>query len=290
MCFGSVRVISTMAIWLTCGTAMATLIASDNFDYDTGEIDGKSGGNGSWSTAWDNFDNADDSEIVSPITALTYNAGTGATTLGGGNALKLTKATGSRTPVIRNLTGVSAGQTFYYRFLVRLDSDTWDDDDFFTGFVDANKLTAADVHNSPNLGLKAALSGAHDIFARTNTSASHAVSDEEFAAQTTYLLVAKFEDTDADSTYDKASLWVNPSVGDESSPDATDSYASAATGAMDWLGWWYGGSLDSTDILLVDDVAVSTTFDDAIGVPEPSSLLLAVIGLLLVGWRRCRTY
>ncbi len=272
---------------LAASTVRAEVIARDNFNYAAGEIGGLGGATDGWTSAWENFGHTEDSQVVAPSTPLTYNAGAGASALGGGNALQITKVSGSLTPVGRGYA-VTTGQTpLYMRFLVRLDSDTWDSNDFMTGWLDASIGVSSDSHgDNPNLGLRAGNAGVNDFYARVRSDM--AIPNVAFAAQTTYLVVAKFEDTAGDTWYTKASIWVNPVVGDEGSPDATVETDQSLNQFIGSLGWRFGGGLDSNDIFLVDDVAMASTFDAAIGVPEPTtvSVLLAGGGLLMMRHRR----
>lgn len=287
----SIVAMASLLLVAICTTARSQEIVRDNFDYTTGDIGGMFGGTGSWSTNWFVHGNQQYSEVVAPSTPLSFNG------LGGGNALQLTRVdTNAITPAVRGFTGLSSGQTFYQRFLIRLDSDTWDGDDFFTGFADNNTGNAGSTHGgSPNMGLRAANPGDDDFFARLDSDDPLTnIPSDDFAANTTYLILAKFEDlVAADDRYDQASIWVNPSPGDEFSPDAVTALSDSDSAlAIDSLGWRFGTSLDSDDVFLVDDVAITTDFASAVGtqlVPEPGTFaiwgLVAAVALLF-GWRK----
>jgi len=270
---------------------LADLVARDNFDYATGEIGGQNGGEG-WVGDWENFDNTDTSEVVTPTTALSYNAGGGYRTLGGGNALQLAKEQNIVTPVIRQFDELPSGETFYMRYLINLTTNTWDGDDFFVGFADYQEQSDNFAHaNSPNVGLRAANSGPTDFFARPDTGSTMATSGESFVVQTTYLVVARFEDSsDSDGDYDLTSIWINPTFADAGTPDDTsnlDTNISFPMGAMEYVGWRFGSNLNASDVLLVDDLAITTSFEEAIGVPEPASVaMLAIGGGLLLARRK----
>jgi hypothetical protein len=289
---------AALGAWLVVGLVVATttargdIIARDNFDYVAGEVNGMSGGSGAWAGAWTNFNKPANSEVVSPSTPMTYNAGGGAATLGGGAALQLTKSTGIQTPVTRAFSGIAAGESVYFRFLLRLDTDTWDDNDFFTGWMDYIPSTELGTHGgTPSAGLRAVNDAtANDFFARVSSdSAGHAVPGVAFSSQTTYLIVGFFESTDADTNYERASIWINPTSGEALTPHATGSGESASANLLDWVGWRFGDNLESDDVLLVDDVAITTTFNEAIGIPEPGTavyLLCAAALKAMMGRRR----
>lgn len=271
---------------ITVPVLHADIVARDNFDYSLGSIDGANDGVGNWTGAWNNFGRDAHSELVSPATPLTYSAGVDAYTLGGGTALQFTRQADSvQTPVLRSFSGLAAGESVYFRYLLRLDSDTWDSTDFFTGWLDSDSGAGElDVRgDGPNLGLRAANAGSNDFFARvSNDTGAEAIPSIAFASQTTYLIVGLYEDSDNDGFYDTASIWINPTSADAGSPHAVSTVGiSSIPDPMACLGWRFGNNLNTNDILLVDDVAVTTTFDSAIGViPEPGTIGLMLIGLL----------
>jgi hypothetical protein len=290
---------AALGAWLVVGlvlaatTARGDIIARDNFDYDAGEVNGMNGGSGAWAGAWTNHNVTAVSEIVSPATPLTYNAGGGAATLGGGTALQLAKSVANQTPVDRGFSGLESGDTVFLRFLLRLDTDTWDDNDFFTGWLDSVPGNALSTRgNTVNTGLRAVNDAtANDFFSRVDNAASHAVPEIAFASLTTFLIVARFEDTNSDNFYDLASIWVNPVAGEGAAPHATATGIADYASALGFVGWRFGDNLEAGDVFLVDDVAVTTTFDEAIGIPEPSSAVLLLFGAalrVLTGRRRRR--
>ena len=88
-------------------------------------------------------------------------------------------------------------------------------------------------------------------------------------------------DTGGGPEYDAAWLWVNPSIADEGSPDATET---PIDGPVSSAGYRHV-NLDDTDIVHLRDIVVSTDFASA--VPEPfSAMLLGLGGLALLRRRR----
>jgi hypothetical protein len=253
--------------------AQGLVLARDNFDYDPGEIGGLSGGTGEWAEAWNTFSQPGASEIVTPETPLVFD--TGADVLGGGNALRLTKTGTEQTALIRRFVSTASNETVYVRFLLRLESDTWDDNDFFVGFLDPNFANAGDARGTvPNVGLRAALSGANDIMARPQSNAGgEAVAPVAFSAQTTYLLVMKVQRVSGSgSTYNRATLWVNPTFQDEPNPAAVGAAYASSAFSVQYVGFRFGNTLDADDVILIDDLAVSTSWE---GVIAPPKLVLA---------------
>jgi hypothetical protein len=272
--------------------ASSAVISEDNFDYSAGNTNGLDGGTG-WAGSWNNFYQNELSAIVTPTTALTY-SNTGANTIGGGNAVETHRVDGntSNTSMIRQSSGVATGETFYLRVLIRMESGTWDNDDFIVAFADDEEGTRSSSHSpGPNLGLRGALSGTEDFMARTNTS-NYATSDVSFVAGVTYMMVAKFEDTNGDDQYDTASIWINPEVGDASTPQAVSSVDSSYVSTISYAGFRLGGSLEEEDIFLFDALAITDSWDSALSViPESgssSSLMGVGIIILVLSYRRFR--
>ncbi len=277
---------------LTPFLATATVISEENFDYAVGNTYNLGGGTG-WVGDWNNFAQTELSAIVAPSTALTY-SNTGANTIGGGNALETQRVStnNSNTPMIRQSTGVPTGETFYLRVLMRMESGTWNDDDFIVAFADDEEGTRSSSHSpGPNLGLRGALSGTEDFMARTSTS-NYAVSDVSFSAGNTYMLVAKFEDSDADDQYDTASIWVNPAVGDAATPQAVSTVGDSFVSTISYAGFRLGGSLDDGDIFLFDALVLADSWNSALSVIPESNSSPALMGvgivLLALSYRRYR--
>lgn len=242
--------------------AQGLVLARDNFDYEPGEIGGMNGGTGDWAAAWSTFSQPAASEIVTPDTPLVFDVG--GKILGGGNALRLAMTAGEIVPLIRRFTSTASNETVYVRFLLRLESNTWDDNDFFVCFLDPNLSNATDNRaGKPNVGLRAALPGANDFMARPHVNGGEAVAPVAFAAQTTYLLVMKLENVDG-SYYNRVKLWINPSCRDENNPAAVGNNYSSSISRVQYVGFRFGSTLDNDDIFLIDDLAVATAWEGVI--------------------------
>ncbi len=248
---------------------LSTIIAGENFDYDTGEIYNTAGGSG-WTNTWNTFGQPDFTEVVTPSPAVTY-AGTGMLPMGGGNALQITGDNLGRVALLRNFPATTAGETVYLRYLLRRTSAGWSDTDFLSAFINETGTgpSAADHLTAPSLGVYAVHAGDADFFARLDNSANYAIPSTTFTSNTTYLLVARYSNTTGADTFDKVEVWIDPGIDDEGSPDATLSGVESSADLVDRLGWRTGSNLSSADVLLVDDVVFADSWDAAIGALIP---------------------
>ncbi len=274
-------------------TGSAATVAEDNFDYATGNTNNLNGGTG-WSGGWNNFFNDAQSQIVTPTTALTY-TNAGANPIGGGNALQLVNNPPSaalNTAVVREFSGLDAGETFYIRFLIRMESGSWDSNDFLTSFVDGDEGTQSASHSpGPNAGLRGLNdAGNKDFFSRTGSS-NYANSSMDFTSSTTYLVVARYEDANEDGEYDQTSIWVNPQVGDAGTPQGTSTIAQSYVSTASYAGFRFGSNLDSDDVFTIDALAITDDWNSALNViPESnSSVMYLTVCLVLLGLSRFRT-
>jgi len=270
------KIAAALALCAFTPLSMAAIIASDNFDYATGEVAGQNGGSG-WAGAW------------SANTGVTQVA-TPSTSLGGGNALQVTG--NNNNAAYRQLSSAFTGDNLYVDFYIQLDAGVLSANDFLGLWLDT--ASTGDHTNRPNIGIKADGSGTNDVFVRTNgtTGAFASSSNIGTTNDITYHIVGLLSRT-APGNYTSFSLWLNPTV-DSTAADAI-MLGNTGLSQISYVGF-RSVNLDSGDVLLIDDLQLSTTWNEALrittsttnDVPEPGTAALIGLGLLGFGLSKRR--
>ena len=259
------------------GSSHAAVIASDNFSYSVGEIAGQNGGTG-WSGAWNGV--AALTEVDDPGVPLGYSA-PGLAVNGGDRALRVSG--NNDNAVSRSLASQNAN-TIFVSFLVRT-SGAFTSNDFGAFWFD-NVATGTHLQ-APNIGMKADGSGGLDFMSRLRLG--NEVYSTASLANTSYLVVGRLSKSVAGpgSNYDRFALWVNPTTGEENTPDA-NAVVGSNISSFNQIGI-RTANLSSGEAFFFDSFLVATSYQEAIGaVPEPGTMTLAGVGalLLLFGRRR----
>jgi hypothetical protein len=270
--FSALAGLLAASLTLATHSAQAAVIAYDGFEgYTLGDTVGQNGGSGDWNQAWRSYSSTDEQQQVLG-SGLSYNSG-GIVIDGGSRSVEVIGGTAG-TVLQRNFDTTTAS-TVYFRFLLRLSSDTLDAGDFSSGFLE---------NDGPNMGYRddGSPGGEGALFARLSPTVY--AEDGTLSYNTTYLLIAKL-DRSADGTYDDISFWVNPGANDSNSPDAT---ASITTGAANFstFGLRVGSLLEAADKVVYDEILVSDTWGGAIPEPTTVGLLLGAAGALILLRRR----
>lgn len=247
---------------------VSQLAAVDNFAYDSGELHGASGGDG-WGGNWSA--NTGVTQVVAPSTVLSHDFGNGIS-LEGSNAVAISGNNNSAAS--RVFDAPLAGDDMYLSYLIR-----WSE-----GEVGRNDFLNIWLNNvgGPSLGVKGnedSDTGTLDFYVRTFNGPSVAYAGEITGDEDHFLVARLFKTGDHGDNYDGINLWVDPLFSDAASPDATmlgDSGLSSIAG----LGM-RSVNLDADDVALIDMLRVGTSWRAVVTeVPEPSSLLLGLLGVL----------
>jgi hypothetical protein len=265
------RSAAALSLAFVASHAGAAVIAQDGFQsYSTGALNGANGGSG-WGGAWSATGNAN---VVDP-----------AANLSGNRALALTG--NANNAAVRTLASSFSGNSLFVSFLVQADRGTSiDRNDFMGLWLDLGTNNGGT--NRPNIGIKGnqdSTTSTNDLFARTTGTNGSYAPGSNIDALDTYLVVGHLY-RNAAGNYTNFDLWLNPTVDDFLSPDASFT-GNAGISAIDRVGIRLA-NLDSGDRILIDNLRLSTTFQEATAIPEPGVLGLLGLGLAGLAFARRR--
>lgn len=224
----------------------------DTFNYPNGSLNGKSGGGG-FSTAW---------------TA----AGSGQTVNGG--QLRITGNNDNM--AYRTLASAQSG-TVYFSFNFRFTGAASDaTNDFFALWFD--NVTTGGHTGVPNVGLKG-----DGFFARLSLGGE--TYGPNLVAGQDYFLVGKLEKTVSGGTYNKVTLWVDPTDESSSSISKTGS-SSSGIASFDKIGIRTANLNPTGDSVDFDNFQMGYSFDSVEELPAPPALVLAALGIPALGLAR----
>lgn len=255
------KLLAACALSAFAPLSIAAIIASENFDYNSGELNQKTGGTG-WAGAW--VANASVTQVVTP-----------GVTLNGGNALQISG--NNNNAAYRPLESAFSGNSLYVSFYVQVQSGSFTANDFVGLWLDVSNTGAHTAR--PNIGIKADGNGSNDVFVRTSGTGGVFAPNSNIGSTigVTSHIVGLLSRSGS-GNYDSFAMWLNPALGDLNTPDAI---MTGPTGIsqVSYIGF-RSANLDSGDALLIDGLQLSTTWKEALRVPEPGTVALLGLGLL----------
>lgn len=295
------RIFNVRNLMLALGMALASeacaaVIAYDGFEEYTagGQVESSStvslnGGSG-FTSGYDVDDARRTNLVISDQTSSPLVYSNGAITIQGGNRALAINDAATATALLTRAFPETNGITtpLYFSFLFSTNQPslivTGDTRDFLQFGLDggAGGEPNASIGDSNGTENQA-------FFARAGAGGTTATSSIAVAPLTTYLLVGKIY-SQGGVAFDRVALIVNPTSLTE--PSAT-STASASTGIGNGTNFdrftIRTANTDAGDIYLFDELKIGTTYESVVTpVPEPSSVLLVLSGLGLLGWRQLR--
>jgi len=258
----------------------AAVIATDSFNYTVGSnLNGQNGGTG-WSGSW--TASTVSTSIVSG--GLSYSSGS-VQVNGGSTALQVGASASSdnaSSPIVRQFSAQSSSD-FYFSFLVSSPyGSPATNDDYFSvwlGNATPNPFSAANVFQA----YERLLTGTTVGF---GANAEGVTSNASYSSlpNTVSLVVGRITTggpSGSGSNYDRLELYINPSSAVlPSTPDAAANVASGGLASIDRIGLRFALLDNSSDLYLVDNLTVGTTFASV--VPEVRSTgLCGAAGLVL---------
>lgn len=240
-------------------------------------ISGTSGGLG-WTTAWSS---AFASRVNFVNQSLNYSAGQVAIS-GGNSALEISGPAGNGGDLVANREFANQSGTIYFSFLFRTSTSAGLSNDFAQFGLDSANV-------NPHVSVGHTSTGANDttnteFFARSDTSSSNFTGVDTVANQT-YFLVARVT---KGTTYNQVDLYVNPTTITEPVLASASIMGNSTLTGLDTFVLRMA-RLEPADRYLIDELRITTSYAEAIGLPEPASLTmfaLGAAGLAAWGWRR----
>ncbi len=300
--------IASVLLVLVAGTAGAAVVASDDFNsYNAGSLSGQGASGGGWDAGW-----AGSTNDITVITTggLSYDAG-GVTISGGDNAVQLVDdASGAIDLATRNLGTAQNGSDYYIRYLINWKAGSMGNQDRVTTSVNAYRDLGGGSKSNESTEAWAGFDWDNGIdkliFGDTHQGSGTVpvYSDVDVVVGETYLLVMRYrKDPDGAyfngttyntyNRYNRMDFWVNPDSTDTGeTPDFSIEYPLTTVpkcDTFDGITFEAHSSLDvGSDVVLMDEYVIGTTWADVVPVPEPATMTLLALGSVAMLKRRRR--
>ncbi len=196
----------------------------------------------------------------------------------------LIQGTGERNnPLRRELSAPVRGPELFVRFHFRYDPEGKgknDDSEFFVMWLD--RLDGGDraVHGAgiPNIGIHIADQGPKKgkaVFIARIGSDHTTWSNVELKRGESYQVVARLSKSDPDerAAYNRLELWVDPKLGDRAKPAATVIQKNSVN-FVRWIGFASGRKTEKSDRIYVDDLALSSSWEDVLNISADGKFTL----------------
>lgn len=287
------RVLAALLLPVAAAPAWATQIATDNFNsYSAGTVTTTANGGTGWSSGW---------TLGSGTSVVSTTAGAGPTGDApmAGQALQF--ASNSNTAALR-LLSTPTSANLWIEFLFQVHTGNIDTSDFLAMYLDTAAGSANSTRsNVPNIGLNANCGGSPsactaDLFVRVASSSSSFT--QAITVGQSYRLVGLLQKTDASSTYNRFSMWVDPTELELKNFATADAVATGSTGVgtvgrvgFRTSGMDGGASADRyyvDAISLMAQLPVTTSANAGGQVPLPRSVALVGAALLALAFTRRR--
>jgi hypothetical protein len=175
--------------------------------------------------------------------------------------------------------------TVYLGLLIRVES--FEEADFLQ--IQLSDGAAGNSTNTLSIGIQQ--TAGNPFFARVGQSGNSSVNASTLAADDTdFLLVAKFS-KDGSGQYANVDLFINP-TDPFNEPAIANAAASSSVPSITQLTHFTVRlfSIETDDVIYLDDIRITNSFAAALGIPEPgTACLLALSGIALLRRRTNRT-
>lgn len=264
-----------MVTALGCITAPAQAAYEGFETYSPGSnLNGLSGGAG-WTSAWASTGSSVAIESVM-LDDPAANVDGGAQAAHIQPAANVTDTSGFISRTFGAMTG-----DVYLGLLIRVSS--FDDGDFLQ--IQLSDGAIGNDSNTLSVGIQQA--SGNPFFARVGTSGNSSVNSSTQAADDTdFLLVAKFS-KDGSGQYAHTDLYINP-TDPFHEPLVANASASSSAPSITQLTRLSARlfSIETDDVIRLDEIRISSNFSGALGIPEPASIGLLGAGMLMLMRRR----